>query len=302
MNDLLSIGDLDAASIRKLLERTDAFRRAGRVQQPILAGRNVALLFEKPSTRTRVSFDVAVARLGAHPIILSAAESQLGRGETIADTGRTLSRYVDAIVWRTFGQDRLEEMAAAATVPVINALSDLEHPCQALADLATLRWKLGPLDAVRLAYVGDGNNVVHSLLLAAALTGMELRCVTPAGFEPDPAIVARATALAAELGGAAPVVTTALDAVDGVDAIYTDVWTSMGAEAEAEQRRAAFAAYQVNAALVARAPDAVILHCLPAHRGEEITAEVIDSPRSLVWDQAEHRVHAQCAVLEAVIR
>jgi len=302
VNDLLSIADLDAASLRKLLDRADAFRRAGRVRQPILDGRSVALLFEKPSTRTRVSFEVAVARLGAHPVVLSAAESQLGRGETIADTGRTLSRYVDAIVWRTYGQDRLETMAEAADVPVINALSDLEHPCQALADLATMRWKLGPLDAVTLAYVGDGNNVVHSLLLAAALSGMELRCVTPPGFAPDPVIVARATTLAAEHGGPAPVVTTDLAAIDGVDAIYTDVWTSMGAEAETEARRAAFADYQVNAALVARAPDAVILHCLPAHRGEEITDEVIDSPRSLVWDQAEHRLHAQCAVLEALIR
>lgn len=301
MNDLLSIGDLDPASLRKLLDRTDAFRRAGRVRQPVAEGKAVALLFEKPSTRTRVSFEVAVARLGAHPVVMSAAESQLGRGETIADTGRTLARYVDAIVWRTFGQDRLEEMADAADVPVVNALTDLEHPCQALADLAVMRWRLGPLEALKLAYVGDGNNVAHSLLLAAALSGMEIRCVTPSGYEPDAGIVARARLLAADHGAPEPVITASLDAVDGVDGIYTDVWTSMGQDAEAQQRLEAFPPYQVNEALVARAPDAKILHCLPAHRGEEITAGVIDSDRSIVWDQAEHRVHAQCAVLEAVL-
>jgi ornithine carbamoyltransferase len=303
VKDFLSITDVDAAGLKQLLDRTDFYRNAGRRRQPLFEGKSVAMLFEKPSTRTRVSFEVAISRLGCTPVTLGAAESQLGRGETIEDTGRTLARYVDAVVWRTFGHDRLEQMAAAADIPIINALSDLEHPCQIVADLATIRWRLGPLESAKIAWVGDGNNVAHSLMLGAAMTGAELVVVCPDEYRPDEAILARAEQIAASVGGFKPVVTSSLDAVDGVDVIYTDVWTSMGSEAEAQARLEAFKRYQVNEELVARSPDAKILHCLPAHRGEEITAGVIDdADRSLVWDQAEHRVYAQCAVLEAVLR
>ncbi|MFO7959543.1 MAG: ornithine carbamoyltransferase [Nitriliruptoraceae bacterium] len=304
----LGVDDLDADQLIDLLDLADrlaADRASGGASggagshDQALAGRTVALVFEKPSTRTRVSFQVAVAELGGHPLPLSSAELQLGRGETIADTAAVLSRFVHAIVIRTFGQDRIVELAANATVPVVNALTDLEHPCQALADLQTLRAaRGGELAGSVLTYVGDGNNVAHSLLLAGALAGVEVRIAHPDGYEPDDAIVARARELAAVSGTEVVVTTDAVAAVTGAHAVYTDVWASMGQEAEAEARLAVFDPYRVTAELFAHAADdAVFLHCLPAHRGEEVAAEVIDGPASRVFDQAENRLHAQKALL-----
>ena len=302
--DLLSIDDLDDDQLTDLLNLADQVKAARGTGGPAahadaLAGRTVALVFEKPSTRTRVSFQVAVTELGGDPLPLSSAELQLGRGETIADTGAVLSRYVHAVVVRTFGQDRLDELAAAAEVPVVNALTDLEHPCQALADLQTLREaRGGALTGSVLTYVGDGNNVAHSLLLAGALAGVEVRVAHPDGYAPGAGVVARARELATVSGTEVVVTTDAVAAVTGAHAVYTDVWASMGQESEAEGRLQVFQPYQVTQALFAHAAeDAIFLHCLPAHRGEEVTAEVIDGPASRVWDQAENRLHAQKAVL-----
>ena len=302
--DLLSIDDLDDDQLTDLLNLADQVKAARGTDSPAayadaLAGHTVALVFEKPSTRTRVSFQVAVTELGGDPLPLSSAELQLGRGETIADTGAVLSRYVHAVVVRTFGQDRLDELAAAADVPVVNALTDLEHPCQALADLQVLREaRGGALTGSVLTYVGDGNNVAHSLLLAGALAGVEIRVAHPEGYAPDAAVVDRARELAEASGTEVVVTTDAVAAVAGAHAVYTDVWASMGQEDEADARLEVFQPYQVTAELFAQAADdAIFLHCLPAHRGEEVTAEVIDGPASRVWDQAENRLHAQKAVL-----
>ena len=303
MNDFLSIDDLSAADLTALLDRAVALK-ANRPSagSGTLAGRSVAMIFEKPSTRTRISFEVAIAELGGHPLPLSAAELQLGRGETIEDTGRVLSRYVHGVVVRTFEQERLERLADAATIPVVNALSDLEHPCQALADLLTVREQLGDLAGLKLTYVGDGNNVAHSLLLAGALAAMHVTVATPPGYEPIPQIVKRATEIAESSGGNITVTTDPHEAVKGADALYTDVWASMGQEREAEERRLIFAPYQLNATMLSHAASrAIVLHCLPAHRGEEISDEVIDGPQSVVWDQAENRLHTQKAVLESLM-
>ena len=301
--DFLSIDDLTSVELERLLDRAAALKadRPG-AGAGALAGKTAAMIFEKPSTRTRISFEVAIAELGGHPLPLSSAELQLGRGETIEDTGRVLSRYVHGVLVRTFAQERLERLADAASIPVINALSDLEHPCQALADLLTIREKLGALAGLKLTYVGDGNNVAHSLLLAGALAGMHVTIATPPGYEPIPQIVKRSTEIAETTGGSVTVTTEAPAAVASADAVYTDVWASMGQEGEAEERRLIFAPYQVNAVLVARAAErAIVLHCLPAHRGEEITDDVIDGPRSVVWDQAENRLHTQKALLERLM-
>ncbi|HJR18928.1 MAG TPA: ornithine carbamoyltransferase [Actinomycetota bacterium] len=300
--DFLSIDDLDTGELDELLDRA-AKMKADRKPSKALAGKTIAMVFEKPSTRTRISFEVGIAELGAHALPLSSAELQLGRGETIEDTGRVLSRYVHGVVVRTFEQERLERLADAATIPVINALSDLEHPCQALADLLTIREVKGKLNGVKLTYVGDGNNVAHSLLLAGALAGMDVAVATPPGYEPIPQIAKRAAEIAEATGGSVEVTTDAVAAVTGTDVVYTDVWASMGQEREAEERRLIFAPYQVNPVLLARAADgAIVLHCLPAHRGEEIADEVIDGPHSFVWDQAENRLHTQKALMEWLIR
>ena len=300
--DFLSIDDLDADELTALLDRAEEMK-ADRKPSMALTGKTVAMVFEKPSTRTRVSFEVGIAELGAHPLPLSSAELQLGRGETIEDTGRVLSRYVHGVVVRTFEQERLERLAEAASIPVINALSDLEHPCQALADLLTIREAKGKLTGVRLTYVGDGNNVAHALLLAGALAGMDVAVATPPGYEPIPQIAKRAAEIAESTGGSVEVTTDAVAAVTGTDVVYTDVWASMGQERETEERRLIFAPYQVNQVLFARAADgAIVLHCLPAHRGEEISDEVIDGPHSFVWDQAENRLHTQKALMEWLIR
>ena len=265
-----------------------------------LAGpRAVAVIFEKPSLRTRVSFDVGIAELGGHPVIVDARSTHFGRGETLADAARVLSRYVAAIVMRSSADARLEEVAAASTVPVINALTDGFHPCQVLADLLTVRERLGRTAGHTLAYLGDtANNMSHSYLLGGATAGMHVRVAGPAPHQPDPGVVAAAGAIAATTGGSVAVLVDADAAVEGADVIATDTWTSMGQESDGLDRHAPFLPYQVNGALVGRAkPHAIVLHCLPAHRGDEITDDVMDGPASAVLDEAENRLHAQKALL-----
>lgn len=296
---VLSAADLVGLGLDRLLSRAEALRRDRRIgrRAPFLAGRQVALLFEKPSLRTRVSFDVGIDLLGGHAIYLGPEEVGLGRRETPADVGRNLSRWVDAIVVRTFGHGSLVELAEASSVPVVNALTDREHPCQALADILTLRQHLGALRGRVLAFVGDGNNVCQSLMLAGAAAGVEVRVATPLGFEPDVAIVAEAARLARLAGGQVSVCHDPRDAVVGADAVYTDAWTSMGDEDHAEARRRRFAGFRVDARLLASAPDALVMHCQPAHRGQEISAEALDGPRSVALDQAENRLYVQQALL-----
>ncbi len=259
-----------------------------------LVGKAVAVVFEKPSTRTRLSFEVGIAELGAHPVILDAQSTQLGRGETIEDTARVLSRYVSAIVIRTFGDDRIQALASASSVPVVNALTDGWHPCQILADLQTIRERKGSTQGLTLTYLGDGaNNMANSYLVGAAMAGMNVRIGAPRGYQPDAAVVERAKAYGTDV----LVTDDAKEAAEGADVLCTDVWVSMGMTG-AEQRLRDLGAYAVDdAALALAAPDAVVLHCLPAHRGEEIAASVIDGPQSAVWDEAENRLHAQKALL-----
>lgn len=281
-----------------MLDLADRLRGAGGRWPPGLEGRVVALVFERPSTRTRVSFEAGIARLGGSSLALAGRDLQMGRGETIEDTARVLSGMVDAVVLRTGPHENLVELDRHAEVPVINGLTYEHHPCQALADAQTIRARFGGLEGVRAAFVGDGNNCCASLMIVGALTGMEVVAACPPGHEPDPEIVAWADAAGRPRGGGASVVTDPHEAVEGARAVYTDTWVSMGDEAEAEQRRRAFAAYQVNDGLLdGAARDAVALHCLPAHRGEEITDAVLDGPRSAVWEQAENRVYAQAALL-----
>jgi ornithine carbamoyltransferase len=290
--------DLDPAEVVAILDHADVLKKDRLAARPLAGPRSVAVLFEKQSTRTRVSFEVGIAELGGHPLIIDARTSQLVRGEPIEDTGRVLSRYVSAIVLRTFGHDRIEALAASSTVPVVNALSDLVHPCQWLADLMTIREHRGEPAGQTITYVGDGNNVAHSTLLGGALAGMHVRVASPSGYEPLPAIVQRATAIADRTGGSVLVTQDATAAATGADVLYTDVWASMGQEDESDARRLVFAPYQIDDRLVALAADDVmVLHCLPAHRGEEIAASVIDGPHSFVFDQAENRLHAQKALL-----
>ena len=295
--DLLSVDQLDRDQLIELLDLADHLKLLqGRgVAHRLLPGRTLAMIFQKPSTRTRVSFEVGIGQLGGSAVVLSASEMQLGRGESIEDTGIVLSRYVDAIMIRAGAHAQVEALAAATSVPVINGLTDLHHPCQALADVQTLRERLGDLDGRTLAWVGDGcNNVCHSLITAAGMLGMEVRVATPLGFEPDPAVVAAA--------GAVTVTDDPLEAVVGADAVATDVWTSMGQEAERDQRVSNLTPYQVNRALLSpAAPGHIVLHCLPAHYGEEITHEVLHGPGSAAWDEAENRLHAQKALMAMVM-
>jgi len=290
--------DLSPAQQAQVLELAAAMKAERYSRQPLKGPKTVAVLFDKPSLRTRVSFAVGVAELGGVPLVIDTQTTHIGRGETIGDIARVLTRQTAAIVWRTFGQDRITELAEASTVPVINALTDEFHPCQILADLQTVAERLGPLRGRTFTYVGDGaNNMAQSYLLGCATAGMHVRVVGPAGYQPDPEIVARAQSIAAGTGGSAVVLDDPVVASKGADVLATDVWVSMGQE-DAPSRRAALAPYQVNDELVAQAgPDAIVLHCLPAHRGEEITAAVIDGPASVVWDQAENRLHAQKALL-----
>ena len=296
--DFLSLADLEPDELTALLDAADKAKARPRSLARVLDDKRIALIFEKPSTRTRVSFEAAVTSMGGDAIVLRGDELQLGRGETIEDTGRVLSRYVDAIVVRTFEQERLERLAAAASVPVVNALSDYSHPCQALADLQTVRENKDKLEGVVLAYLGDGNNVVHSLLFGGTKLGMHVRVATPAGYGPDPRVVEVGRDAATRSGGSVTVTEVVAEAASGADVLYTDVWASMGQEEEAEGRRGAFERYRVDRGVLELADaDAIVMHCLPAHRGEEIAADVIDGPRSVVWDQAENRLHTQKALL-----
>jgi len=296
----LSSDDLTGPDQKALIARAIELKKVRQGHSQPLAGRSVGLLFEKPSTRTRVSFEVAVSELGGHAVVLRSDELQLGRGEPLQDTGRVLSRYLSAIVMRTFGQDRLEQMAEAATVPVINALSDLEHPCQALADVMTVSERFKDPRGVKFAYLGDGNNVCHSLMLAGAKAGWKSITVgCPTGFEPIEPLMEQALAIGEETGSRIELVHSPKDAAAGANVLYTDVWTSMGQEAEQKERLRAFPEFQIsNETLELASPDAIVMHCLPAHRGEEITEDVLEGPQSAVWDQAENRLHAQKALLE----
>jgi ornithine carbamoyltransferase len=289
---------LPLEAILSLLDRALELKRYGSKSDARLAGRTAALVFQKPSLRTRVSFEVAMLELGGHAVYLSPAEIQLGQREGVGDASRVLSRYVDVIIARVFLHADVVGLADQASVPVINALSDREHPCQILADLLTLYERRGHLAGLRLAYVGDGNNVAHSLALAAPGLGIDLRFACPDGYEPDPLIMQHALDLAAETSGGLELFRNPRDAVRGADAVYTDSWYSMGQESEAEARAPVFRPYQLNAELLSLAgPGAVAMHCLPAHRGQEITDDVIDGPASVVYDQAENRLHVQKALL-----
>ena len=267
--------------------------------QPLAGPKTVAVIFDKSSTRTRISFAVGISELGGVPLVIDAQTSQLGRGEPIADTARVLDRQVEAIVWRTSGQSRIEEMAAASSVPVINALTDEFHPCQILADLQTVRQHKGWTSGLKLVYLGDGaNNMAHSYLLGGATAGMHVVIGSPADYQPDPDVLVRAAAIAEATGGSVAWTEDPIAAADGADVLATDTWVSMGQEAEAAEREAPFVPYAVTEELLAKAkPDAIVLHCLPAYRGKEIEAAVIDGPQSVVWDEAENRLHAQKALL-----
>ena len=299
----LADDDLSPEELVQVLDLADelkAARAAGRLDRRPLAGpRSVAVLFDKHSTRTRVSFSIGIAELGGYPLVIDAQGSQLGRGEPIEDTTRVLDRQCTAIVWRTFGQDRVERMAAVSRVPVVNALTDTFHPCQVLADLQTVRERLGRLAGLTLTYLGDGaNNMSHSYLLGGANAGMHVRVATPPEFQPDPAVLARAAALAERTGGSVTVTPDPKQAAAGADVLATDTWVSMGQEEGASGRLSTFAPYALGQALVdAAAPHVVVLHCLPAYRGKEIEAAVIDGAASAVWDEAENRLHAQKALL-----
>jgi len=296
MSHFLSIRDLARVDVPRLFALTADLKAKQKARDHAMAlpGRTMALIFEKPSLRTRVTFEVAMAHLGGAAVYLSAQEIGLGKRESVPDIARNLSRWVDAVAARVFSHQTLSEMAAHASVPVINAVSDLEHPCQAVADFFTL-WERGlPLDKVRLAWVGDGNNVCHSVMLLASLCGTSVVVASPPGFAPEGSIVDACR----DLGGRVQVTTDPREALEGADVIYTDTWISMGQEAEREQRLEAFQRYQLNDALLAFAePPALVMHCLPAHRGEEITDGVLDGPRSVILDQAENRLHAQKAII-----
>lgn len=297
-SDLVSDLSLSIADLAVLLETAVRIRREPEVYRGSLAGQVLALLFEKPSLRTRVTFEVAMKSLGGDAIYYDCRSEPLGQREPVADVARNLERWVSGIAARTFRQSTVEELAHWGNIPVINALSDRFHPCQALADVLTLRDRFGRLMGIKLAFVGDGNNVAHSLLLTGAGAGLSLAIATPPAYPPDPEIVRQARAIAAQTGGSVAVGTDPEEAVAGAHAVYTDVWASMGSEHEAEERRRQFAPYRVTEALFHKArPEAIFLHCLPAHRGEEVEAAVIDSPRSAVFHQAENRLHAQKALL-----
>jgi ornithine carbamoyltransferase len=299
LRHLLRDDDLTQAEQAEILELAAALKAAPFSRRPLEGPRSVAVLFDKSSTRTRLSFETGIAQLGGTPLIVDAAASQMGRGESIGDTARVISRYVAAIVWRTGAQARIEEMAASATVPVVNALTDEFHPCQVLADLQTIRERFGRLAGLTLTYLGDGaNNMAHSLLLGGVTAGLHVRVCAPDGFSPNPDVLRDAKARAHETGGSAALVADPHAAVEGAEVVVTDTWVSMGQESDGLDRTAPFRPLQVNDALLDRAaPDVIALHCLPAHRGDEITDEVLDGPRSAAWDEAENRLHAQKALL-----
>ncbi|QYB04997.1 ornithine carbamoyltransferase [Rhodococcus sp. USK10] len=291
--------DLTPEQQAEVLELAARLKKAPFAERPLEGPRGVGVIFEKNSTRTRFSFEMGIAQLGGHAIVVDGRSTQLGREETLQDTGRVLSRYVDAVVWRTFGQKRLEAMASGADVPIVNALSDEFHPCQVLADLQTLAERKGSLKGLKLTYLGDGaNNMAHSLMLGGVTAGVDVTIASPEGFAPLPWVVEAARARAADTGATITLTEDPQAAVVGADALVTDTWTSMGQENDGLDRVGPFRPFQINEALLAKAAaDAVVLHCLPAHRGEEITDAVLDGPQSVVWDEAENRLHAQKALL-----
>jgi ornithine carbamoyltransferase len=301
--DFIEIHDYSADEVREIFEIARDMKSDPKKYRRALEGQTLAMIFEKSSTRTRVSFEVGMFQLGGHALFLSARDIQIGRGEPIVDTARVLSRYVDGIMARTFAHKTVTDLAEYATVPVINGLTDLSHPCQVMADYFTAWEKFGDLKGRKLAYIGDGNNMAHSLLFGAPKVGMHVAVATPAGYAPDPTIVGMATA-DADSAGTKVVVTTSIDeAVREADVVETDVWASMGQEEEAEKRRRDFDGWQVDKRVMSLAKkDAIFMHCLPAHRGEEVAAEVIDSPQSVIFDEAENRLHVQKAILYTLMK
>jgi ornithine carbamoyltransferase len=304
LKDYLRVSQLSRKDLTRVLDLSERMKRHPHDQSDLLRDEVVCLYFSKPSTRTRVSFTVAVTRLGGVPEMLGAGDLQLGRGETIEDTAAVISRYAKAFVIRTFADDDVERFAAAATIPVINALTDGHHPCQALADVLTIRERFGALEGLKVAYLGDGNNVAHSLMEAAALAGMHVVTATPKKHAPDPDVVTGAQAVAERTGGSVMVTNDAKEAAAGAHVLYTDVWLSMGDDPATKQARSgALRPFQVNAKLMSlAAPEAIFMHCLPAHRGDEVTADVMDGPASVVFDQAENRLCTEQAVLVALLK
>jgi ornithine carbamoyltransferase len=303
--DFLRVNDWAPDELLFALELADRLKARQRehIDHRHLEGRTLGMIFQKPSTRTRVSFEAGMFHLGGTALYLAAGDLQLGRGETIKDTARVLSRYLDGIMIRTFAQADVDELAAHADIPVINGLTDEFHPCQALADVMTIRERLGEFDGIRVAYLGDGNNVCHSLMVACAKLGMDFVAATPEGYEPDETVVGWAREAAEASGGSVELEHDPRAAAQGADVLYTDVWTSMGQEEEHDRRVRDLEAYRIDDGLVALASErAIVLHCLPAHYGEEITEEVLYGPRSAVWDQAENRLHSQKALLASIIR
>jgi ornithine carbamoyltransferase len=303
--DLLTLADLEPQEITTLLEKSIVLKEKTLNKQfdHPLKGKVLGMIFDKSSTRTRVSFEVGMIQLGGSALYLNGNDLQLGRGETVADTAQVLSQYIDAIMIRTFSHKSVEELADHATVPVINGLTDMYHPCQALADLLTIHEKKGKLEGLKLAYIGDGNNVAHSLMIACTKVGMNVSIAAPKGYFPDETITARCKGFAAQSGAKLVINESPLEAVKDADIIYSDVWTSMGQESENEQRLKDFHGFQVNAELLKHAKeDHIFMHCLPAHRGEEVTAEVIDGKHSVVFDQAGNRLHAQKALLVEILK
>jgi ornithine carbamoyltransferase len=297
--DFLTLLDLTAQELSDIIDRAFAYKAGRAAPACPLIGKSIGIYFEKASTRTRISFQTGIYELGAHAIYINPKELQLGRGETIEDTARVLSRYLHGFVMRTFAHKKIESFAHNATIPVINGLTDLHHPCQALADLMTIKEKKGRLKDIHVVYVGDGNNVANSLIEAALLTGIDLVLACPRGYETDHKVYKNALAKGAKVN----ILADPVKAVKGADVVYTDVWVSMGQEEGAEKKKKTFKSYQLNKELLSHAKsDTIIMHCLPAHRGEEITDEIIDSDRSVVFDQAENRLHTQKALLEALIK
>ena len=298
--DLISIHDLEIGEVALILDVAAKLKRKQKKGEPhqYLKGKSLAMLFSKASTRTRTSFEVGFYQLGGHPIYLSDDASQIGRGEPVKDTARVLSRFVDGIMIRTFSHESVIELAKYASIPVINGLTDLLHPCQALTDMFTIQEKMKVLKGRKMVYVGDGNNMAHSLMYACAKVGMNMVCACPKGYQPDPYVLAEAQEDAEHAGCTITVEEDVMKAVKGADVLYTDTWASMGQEEEHDARKKIFAPYQINAELLAAArPEAIVMHCLPAYRGEEITDDVIEGPQSVVFDQAENRLHVQKAIM-----
>ncbi|MDR2933543.1 MAG: ornithine carbamoyltransferase [Oscillospiraceae bacterium] len=301
MKHLLKLLDLSGEEITELLNQADQLKYELKhgIAHPHLKGKTLGMIFQKASTRTRVSFETGMVQLGGYPLVLNASELQIGRGEPVQDTARVLSRYIDGIMIRTYGQDEVEALAEYGSIPVINGLTDFEHPCQVLADLMTIREYKGNLEGLKMCYIGDGNNMANSLIVGGLKMGMTVAVATLPEYKPDPAILT----FAAGYGDAFTLTGDIAAAAAGADVVLTDVWASMGQEGEAEKRKAAFAGYQVNAVLMANAkPDAMVLHCLPAHRGEEIDAETFEAHAAEIFDEAENRLHAQKAVMVALMK